>query len=59
MTGPAADAEPGTLGGGDAVSRLVQAGDGVELHRLRWNGGRAPRPTWRSRSSCSRARTTR
>src|ERR671910_3848502 len=43
MTGPAADAEPGTLGGGDAVSRLVQAGDGVELHCLRWNGGAPPR----------------
>jgi acylglycerol lipase len=42
MTGPAADAEPGTLGGGDAVSRLVQASDGVELHCLRWSGGRSP-----------------
>ena len=42
MTGPAADAEPGTLDGGDAVSRLVQASDGVELHCLRWRGGRSP-----------------
>ena len=42
MTGPAADAERGTLGGGDAVSQLVQAGDGVELYCLRWNGGRSP-----------------
>jgi alpha-beta hydrolase superfamily lysophospholipase len=44
MTGPAADAERETLGGGDAVSRLVQASDGVELHCLRWYGG--PSPPW-------------
>jgi acylglycerol lipase len=44
MTGPAADAERGTLGGGDAVSRLVLASDGVELHCLRWYGG--PSPPW-------------
>jgi hypothetical protein len=31
MTGPAADAERETLGGGDAVSRAVRASDGVEL----------------------------
>jgi alpha-beta hydrolase superfamily lysophospholipase len=42
MTGAAADAEPGTLGGGDAVSRLVRASDGVELHYLRWSSGQSP-----------------
>jgi alpha-beta hydrolase superfamily lysophospholipase len=42
MTGPAADAERGTLDGGDAVSRLFQASDGVELHYLRWSGGPPP-----------------
>jgi alpha-beta hydrolase superfamily lysophospholipase len=42
MTGPAADVRPGTLGGRDAVSRLVQASDGVELHCLRWCSGRSP-----------------
>jgi alpha-beta hydrolase superfamily lysophospholipase len=42
MTGPTADAEPGTLGGGDAQSRLIRASDGVELHYLRWSSGRSP-----------------
>jgi alpha-beta hydrolase superfamily lysophospholipase len=42
MTGPTADAEPGTLGGGDAQSRLIRASDGVELHSLRWSSGRSP-----------------
>jgi acylglycerol lipase len=42
MTGPAADAERETLGGGDAVSRAVRASDGVELHYLRWCSGRSP-----------------
>jgi len=42
MTGPAADAERKTLSGGDAVSRAVQASDGVELHYLRWCSGRSP-----------------
>jgi alpha-beta hydrolase superfamily lysophospholipase len=42
MTGPAADAEQEALDGGDAVSGLVRASDGVELHYLRWNGGRSP-----------------
>ena len=42
MTGPAADAERGTLGGGDAVGRLVRTSDGVELHCLRWYDGRPP-----------------
>jgi alpha-beta hydrolase superfamily lysophospholipase len=42
MTGPAADAEEGTLGGGHAESRLVRASDGVELRYLRWSGGRPP-----------------
>jgi acylglycerol lipase len=44
MTGPGAYAERGTLGGGDAVSRLVRASDGVELHYLRWSSG--PSPPW-------------
>ena len=44
MTGPAADAEQGTLDGGDAASRRVRASDGVELHYLRWSGG--PSPPW-------------
>jgi acylglycerol lipase len=39
MTGPAADAEQRTMGGGDAERRLVRAGDGVELHCLRWSSG--------------------
>jgi len=30
----------GTLGGGDAVSRFIQASDGVQLHYLCWSGGR-------------------
>jgi alpha-beta hydrolase superfamily lysophospholipase len=42
MTGPAAEAERGTLGGGDAVSRHLRASDGVELHYLRWCSGRSP-----------------
>jgi alpha-beta hydrolase superfamily lysophospholipase len=42
MTGTDADAERETLGGGDAVSGLVRASDGVELHYLRWCGGRSP-----------------
>jgi alpha-beta hydrolase superfamily lysophospholipase len=42
MTGPAADAERETLGGGGAVSRAIRASDGVELHYLRWCGGRSP-----------------
>jgi hypothetical protein len=42
MTGPAADAERETLGGGDAMSRAVRASDGVELHSLRWCSGRSP-----------------
>jgi alpha-beta hydrolase superfamily lysophospholipase len=42
MTGPTADAERETLGGGDAVSRAVRASDGVELHYLRWCSGRSP-----------------
>ena len=42
MTGPAADAEQGTLDGGDAVSRRVRASDGVELHYLSWCGERSP-----------------
>jgi hypothetical protein len=42
MTGPAADTEQETLGGGDAVSRAIRASDGVELHYLRWCSGRAP-----------------
>jgi alpha-beta hydrolase superfamily lysophospholipase len=42
MTSPAADAERDTLGGGDAASGLVRASDGVELHYLRWGGGRSP-----------------
>jgi acylglycerol lipase len=42
MTGPAADAEGGTLGGGDAESRFLTASDGVELHYLRWSSGRSP-----------------
>jgi alpha-beta hydrolase superfamily lysophospholipase len=42
MTGPAADAEQGTLGGGDAASRLIRASDGVELRYLRWSSGRSP-----------------
>ena len=44
MTGPAADAERETLGGGDAVSQAVRASDGVELHYLRWCG--RPSPPW-------------
>jgi alpha-beta hydrolase superfamily lysophospholipase len=44
MTGPAADAERGTLDGGDAASRRARASDGVELHYLRWSGG--PSPPW-------------
>jgi acylglycerol lipase len=43
MTGAAPDATPGTLGGGDAVSRLVRASDGMELHYLCWSGGLSPR----------------
>jgi alpha-beta hydrolase superfamily lysophospholipase len=42
MTGPAADAEQETLGGGDAVSRVVRASDGVQLHYLCWSTGRSP-----------------
>jgi alpha-beta hydrolase superfamily lysophospholipase len=42
MTGPAADAEQGILGGGEARSRLVRASDGVELNYLRWSSGRPP-----------------
>jgi len=42
MTGQDADAERETLGGEDAVSGLVRASDGVELHYLRWCGGRSP-----------------
>jgi acylglycerol lipase len=42
MTGPAADAEQGTLGGGHAERRLVRASDGVELRYLRWSSGRSP-----------------
>jgi acylglycerol lipase len=42
MTGPTADAERDTLGGGDAVSRAVRASDGVELHCLCWCSGRSP-----------------
>jgi alpha-beta hydrolase superfamily lysophospholipase len=42
MTGRAADAEQGTLGGGDAVSRAVRASDGVQLHYLCWSTGRSP-----------------
>jgi alpha-beta hydrolase superfamily lysophospholipase len=42
MTGPAADAEQEALDGGDAVSGLVRASDGVELHYLRWSSGRSP-----------------
>jgi alpha-beta hydrolase superfamily lysophospholipase len=42
MTGPTAGAEPGTLGGGDAQSRLIRASDGVELHYLRWSSRRSP-----------------
>jgi acylglycerol lipase len=42
MTGPAADAEWETLGGGDAMSRAVRVSDGVELHCLRWCSGRSP-----------------
>ena len=44
MTGPAADAERETLGGGDAVSQAVRASDGVELHYLSWCG--RPSPPW-------------
>jgi alpha-beta hydrolase superfamily lysophospholipase len=43
MTGPAADADQGPLGGGGAESRFLTASDGVNLHYLRWSGGRAPR----------------
>ena len=42
MTGPAADAEQETLGGGGAVSRSLTASDGVQLHYLGWSTGRAP-----------------
>jgi alpha-beta hydrolase superfamily lysophospholipase len=44
MTGPAADTERETLGGGDAVRRVVRASDGIELHYLRWCSG--PSPPW-------------
>ena len=42
MTGPAADAEQETLGGGGAVSRSLTASDGVQLHYLCWSTGRSP-----------------
>jgi acylglycerol lipase len=42
MTGPAAGGERYTLDGGDAERRAVRAGDGVELHCLRWCSGRSP-----------------
>lgn len=41
-----ADTAAGRLGGGDAVSRFIQAGDGVELHCLCWSGGRARAGPW-------------
>ena len=57
MTGPAADAERGTLDGGDADSRRARAGDGVELHYLRWSR-RAARHPGRSSSSCTASPAT-
>jgi acylglycerol lipase len=33
-----ADPPTGTVGGGDAVSRFLQASDGVQLHCVRWCG---------------------
>jgi acylglycerol lipase len=42
MTGPATNAERGTLGGGNAESRFLTASDGVRLHYLHWRSGRSP-----------------
>ena len=39
------DALAGRLGGDGAERRFIQAGDGVDLHYLRWSSGSAPART--------------